>query len=84
LEELSSDCLVQKRLNDTLQADLAKLEEQTRTYAGVIEKFYDIRKASLCESLEMSLHEKCASLLDDPIESWTFNDPSTSDYVVSF
>ncbi|ANM62534.1 myosin heavy chain-like protein [Arabidopsis thaliana] len=83
LEELSSDCLVQKRLNDTLQADLAKLEEQTRTYAGVIEKFYDIRKASLCESLEMSLHEKCASLLDDPIESWTFNDPSTSDYVAA-
>jgi len=31
----------------------------------------------------MSLHEKCASLLDDPIESWTFNDPSTSDYVAA-
>ncbi|VVA99188.1 unnamed protein product [Arabis nemorensis] len=83
LEELSSDCLVQKRLNDTLEADLAKLEEQTRTYAEVIEKFYDIRKASLCESFEMSLHDKCASLLDDPIESWTFNDPSTSDYVAA-
>ncbi|CAE5982079.1 unnamed protein product [Arabidopsis arenosa] len=83
LEELSSDCLVQKRLNDTLQADLAKLEEQTRTYAQVIEKFYDIRKASLCESLELSLHNKCASLLDDPIESWTFNDPSTSEYVAA-
>lgn len=50
----------------------------------VIEKFYDIRKASLYESFEMSLHDKCASLLDDPIESWTFNDPSTSEYVVSF
>ncbi|XP_024016499.1 uncharacterized protein LOC18026175 isoform X2 [Eutrema salsugineum] len=83
LEELSSDCLVQKRLNDTLQADLAKLDEQTRTYAEVIEKFYDIRKASLGESLEMSLHDKCASLLDDPIESWTFNDPSTSEYVAA-
>ncbi|XP_010496768.1 PREDICTED: myosin heavy chain, clone 203-like isoform X3 [Camelina sativa] len=83
LEELSSDCLAQKRLNDTLQADLAKLEEQTRTYAEVIEKFFDIRKASLCESLEMSLPDKCASLLDDPIESWTFNDPSTSEYVAA-
>lgn len=50
----------------------------------VIEKFYDIRKASLCESLEVNLHDKCASLLDDPKESWTFNDPSTSEYVVSF
>lgn len=83
LEELSSDCLVQKRLNDTLQADVAKLEEQTKVYAGVIEKFYDIRKASLCESLEVNLHDKCASLLDDPKESWTFNDPSTSEYVAA-
>ncbi|KAL1193983.1 hypothetical protein V5N11_009654 [Cardamine amara subsp. amara] len=83
LEELSADCLVQKRLNDTLQADLEKLEEQTRTYAEVTEKFYDIRKASLCESLEMSVHDMCASLLDDPIESWTFNDPSTSEYVAA-
>ncbi|XP_018461562.1 uncharacterized protein LOC108832588 isoform X3 [Raphanus sativus] len=83
LEELSSDCLVQKRLNDTLQADVAKLEEQTKVFAGVIEKFYDIRKASLCESLEVNLHDKCASLLDDPKESWTFNDPSTSEYVAA-
>ncbi|CAN8270788.1 unnamed protein product [Cochlearia groenlandica] len=83
LEELSSDCLEQKRLNDTLQADLAKLEEQTRTYAEVIDRFYDISKASLYDSDEMSLHEKCASLLDDPIESWTFNDPSTSEYVAA-
>ncbi|XP_006297176.2 uncharacterized protein LOC17891886 isoform X1 [Capsella rubella] len=83
LDELSSDCLVQKRLHDTLQADLAKLEEQTRTYAEVIEKFYDIRKASLSVSLDMSLDDKCASLLDDPIESWTFNDPSTSEYVAA-
>ncbi|XP_019084001.1 PREDICTED: myosin heavy chain, clone 203-like isoform X2 [Camelina sativa] len=83
LEDLSSDCLVQKRLNDTLQADLAKVEEQTRAYAEVIEKFYDIRKDSLCESLEMSLPDKCTSLLDDPIESWTFNDPSTSEYVAA-
>ncbi|XP_009102316.1 centriolin isoform X2 [Brassica rapa] len=83
LEELSSDCLVQKRLNDTLQADVAKLEEQTKVYAEVIEKFYDIRKASLCESLEVNLHDKCASLLDDPKESWTFNDPSTSEYVAA-
>ncbi|KAL0655574.1 hypothetical protein Bca4012_076158 [Brassica carinata] len=83
LEELSSDCLVQKRLNDTLQSDVAKLEEQTKVYAEVIEKFYDIRKASLCESLEVNLHDKCASLLDDPKESWTFNDPSTSEYVAA-
>uniref|UniRef100_A0A1J3ID11 Uncharacterized protein n=1 Tax=Noccaea caerulescens TaxID=107243 RepID=A0A1J3ID11_NOCCA len=83
LEELSSDCLVQKRLNDTLQADLAKLEEQNRIYAEVIEKFYDIREASLCESLEMSLQDKCETLLDDPKESWTFNDPSTSEYVAA-
>ncbi|KAJ0233438.1 Myosin heavy chain-like protein [Hirschfeldia incana] len=83
LEELSSDCLVQKRLNDTLQADVAKLEEQTKVYAEVIEKFYDIRKASLREYLEVNLHDKCASLLDDPKESWTFNDPSTSEYVAA-
>ncbi|KAF8099665.1 hypothetical protein N665_0239s0008 [Sinapis alba] len=83
LEELSSDCLVQKRLNDTLQADVTKLEEHAKVYAEVIDKFYDIRKASLCESLEVTLHDKCASLLDDPKESWTFNDPSTSEYVAA-
>jgi len=47
LEELSSDCLVQKRLNDTLQADLAKLEEQTRTYAGVNFSFLSTHNSSL-------------------------------------
>ncbi|XP_010530702.1 PREDICTED: spindle pole body component 110 [Tarenaya hassleriana] len=83
LEELNSDCLEQKRLNDTLQADLVNLEEETRIYVEVIDKFYNIRKISLGESEEMSSHEKCACLLDDPEETWTFNDPSTSKYVAA-
>lgn len=36
LDELSSDCLEQKKLNDTLRIDLAKQEDQNKTFKKVI------------------------------------------------
>lgn len=39
LDELTSDCLEQKKLNDTLQIDLAKQEDQNKTFKKVIVPF---------------------------------------------
>jgi len=39
LDELTSDCLEQKELNDTLRIDLAKQEDQNKTFKKVIVPF---------------------------------------------
>ncbi|XP_065620399.1 uncharacterized protein LOC112034664 [Quercus suber] len=36
LEELTSDCLEQKKFSDTLRTDLAKQEDQNKTFKKVI------------------------------------------------
>ncbi|KAK9183887.1 hypothetical protein WN943_024232 [Citrus x changshan-huyou] len=46
----------------------------------VINKFYEIRQQSL-EVLETSWEDKCACLLLDSAEMWSFNDTSTSKYI---
>lgn len=81
LDELSSDCLEQKKLNDTLQIDLAKQEDQNKTFKKVIDKFYKIRQDSLREFEDISWDDKCACLVHDPQEMWSFNDTSTSKYI---
>lgn len=50
----------------------------------VINKFYKIRQNSLEEFVDTSWDEKCQCLLHDPLEMWSFNDSSTSRYIVSF
>ncbi|KAE8008127.1 hypothetical protein FH972_004667 [Carpinus fangiana] len=81
LDELSSDCLEQKKLNDTLRIDLAKQEDQNKTFKKVIDKFYKIRQDSLGECEDISWDDKCACLVHDPQEMWSFNDTSTSKYI---
>ncbi|KAK4258856.1 hypothetical protein QN277_005256 [Acacia crassicarpa] len=81
VEELTSDCLRLKKLNDDLQIDIAKLAEQNETFKMVINKFFDIRQHSLKEFEDTSWDDKCAFLLHDPDEVWSFNDTSTSKYI---
>lgn len=50
----------------------------------VIDKFYKIRQHSLKGFSDISWDDKFACLLHDPQEMWSFNDTSTSKYIVSF
>ncbi|KAK7253193.1 hypothetical protein RIF29_37713 [Crotalaria pallida] len=81
VEELTSDCLKLKEFNDALQIDLAKHIEQSEIFKKVINKFFQIRQNSLSEFEETSWDDKCACLLHDPEEMWSFNDASTSKYI---
>ncbi|KAL6213240.1 hypothetical protein ACLB2K_012687 [Fragaria x ananassa] len=83
LEEHTADCFEQKKLNDKLQTDLAMQEEQNATFKKVIGKFYEIRQDSSEGFGDTSWNTKCACLLDDPAEWWSFNDTSTSKYISS-
>ncbi|PRQ22664.1 hypothetical protein RchiOBHm_Chr6g0252731 [Rosa chinensis] len=83
LEEHTADCFEQKKLNDKFQTDLAMQEEQNATFKKVIDKFYEIRQDSLEGFGDTSWDTKCACLLDDPAEWWSFNDTSTSKYISS-
>ncbi|KAI4298577.1 hypothetical protein L6164_032119 [Bauhinia variegata] len=81
VEELTSGCLKLKKLNDELQIDLAKQIEQNETFKMVINKFFEIRQQSLEDFEDNGWDDKCACLLHDPKETWSFNDPSTSKYI---
>ncbi|CAN6685505.1 unnamed protein product [Malus baccata var. baccata] len=80
-EEQTAECSEQKKLNDKLKSDLAMQEEKIEAFKKVIDKFYEIRQQSPegCEST--SWDRKCACLLHDPAEWWSFNDASTSKYI---
>ncbi|KAF2320857.1 hypothetical protein GH714_031367 [Hevea brasiliensis] len=82
LEELVSDCLEQKRLNNALVIDQAKHEEQNETFKKVVNKFYKIRHPSLEGFEDASWDDKCAWLLHDSTEMWSYNDNSTSKYII--
>lgn len=81
VEELTSDCLKLKEFNDALQIDQAVHIKQNENFKEVINKFFQIRQHSLQESEDTSWDEKCACLLGDPEEAWSFNDASTSKYI---
>ncbi|CAK7330183.1 unnamed protein product [Dovyalis caffra] len=81
LEALNSDVLEQKRLNDALETDLSKQEEQIESFKKVVNKFYEIRQHSLKGFEDTSWDDKCACLLHDSEEMWSYNDASTSKYV---
>ncbi|XP_002532426.2 protein Hook homolog 3 isoform X1 [Ricinus communis] len=81
LEELTSDCLEQKRQNEALQIDLAKQEEQNESLKKVANKFYEIRQHSLEGFEDASWEDKCTWLLHDSKEMWSYNDASTSNYI---
>ncbi|KAF8377653.1 hypothetical protein HHK36_031037 [Tetracentron sinense] len=86
-EELTSDFLEEKKLHAKLQIDLAKLEEQNDNFKKVVNKFYEIRliRQSASKGSEYcSWGDKCACLLQDPVELWSFDDHrenSTSKYI---
>ncbi|XP_043814470.1 uncharacterized protein LOC110619259 isoform X3 [Manihot esculenta] len=83
LEELASECLEQKRLNDALLIDLAKQEEQNETFKKVVDKFYEIGQHSLEGFEDASWDDKCTWLLHGSAEMWSYNDTSTSKYIVT-
>ncbi|KAJ6302605.1 hypothetical protein OIU77_016657 [Salix suchowensis] len=81
LEVLNSDFLEQKRLNDTLQSDLSKNDEQIESFKKVVNKFHEIKQHSLEGFEDTSWDDKCACLLHDSEELWSYNDSSTSKYI---
>ncbi|KAL2349541.1 hypothetical protein Fmac_003541 [Flemingia macrophylla] len=81
VEELTSDCLKLKECNDALQNDQAAQMKQNENLKEVINKFFQIRQHSLKEFEDASWDEKCACLLGDPEEVWSYNDASTSKYI---
>ncbi|XP_027913220.1 uncharacterized protein LOC114173171 isoform X2 [Vigna unguiculata] len=81
VEELTADCLKLKEFNDALQIDQAVHMKQNENFKKVINKFFQIRQHSVKEFEDTSWDEKCACLLGDPEEAWSFNDASTSKYV---
>ncbi|KAJ6716471.1 MYOSIN HEAVY CHAIN-LIKE PROTEIN [Salix koriyanagi] len=81
LEVLNSDVLEQKSLNDALESDLSKQEERIETFKKVVNKFYEIRQYSLEGFEDTSWDDKCACLLHDSKEMWSYNDASTSKYI---
>ncbi|KAL9327972.1 hypothetical protein ACSQ67_002975 [Phaseolus vulgaris] len=84
VEELTADCLKLKEFNDALQIDQAVHMKQSEDFKKVINKFFQIRQHSVKEFEDTSWDEKCACLLGDPEEVWSFNDASTSKYIVRF
>ncbi|KAK7308794.1 hypothetical protein RJT34_05036 [Clitoria ternatea] len=81
VEELASDCHKLKELNDALQNDQAVHMQQNENFKKVINKFFQIRQHSSEEFADASWEEKCACLLGDREELWSFNDDSTSKYI---
>lgn len=49
----------------------------------VVNKFYEIRQHLANGTGNISWEDKCESLLHDSEEMWSFNDYSTSKYIVS-
>ncbi|MED6119149.1 hypothetical protein PIB30_009251 [Stylosanthes scabra] len=84
MEELASNCLKMKEFNDALQIDLSKQIELSVNFKNVVNKFIQIRQGSLEEFEDTDWDDKCAFLLHDPDELWSFNDASTSKYIVRF
>ncbi|KAL5561389.1 hypothetical protein UlMin_031136 [Ulmus minor] len=83
VEELTVDCSRQRKLTDELQDNLALKEEQNETFQKVVDKFYQIRQDSFEKFVDVGWDEKCACLLHDPAEMWSFNDASTAKYISS-
>ncbi|GAB4853421.1 hypothetical protein Ancab_017612 [Ancistrocladus abbreviatus] len=75
LEELTSDASRTQYLLTRLQSDLEKHDSETEIFKKVINKFYEIRKQASGDFEEeySSWDLKCAWLLDDPAETWSFN-----------
>ncbi|KAL5563418.1 hypothetical protein UlMin_033165 [Ulmus minor] len=83
VEELTVDCSRQRKLTDELQDNLALKEEQNETFQKVVDKFYQIRQDSFEKFVDVGWDEKCARLLHDPVDMWSFNDASTAKYISS-
>ncbi|GAB2292120.1 hypothetical protein Dimus_026372 [Dionaea muscipula] len=88
-EEVTSNAVKTRDLLTRVQKDLEKQERETEIFKKVINKFYEIRQQNLF-SVKDEVHEdaswdhKCACLLDDPAEAWSFNvdrETSTAKYI---
>ncbi|KAM3291419.1 putative protein MYH16 isoform X1 [Capsicum chacoense] len=86
IEELSCELLEEKILTATLQGDMDREERLDEIFKEVIHKFYEIRRQTLEDIEDVSWEDKCACLLHDSSEMWTFSNPgetSTSNYISS-
>ncbi|XP_060168064.1 uncharacterized protein LOC132598928 isoform X1 [Lycium barbarum] len=84
IEELNCVLLEEKILTATLQSDMDREESLDEAFKEVVHKFYEIRRQSLEDIEDASWEDKCACLLHDPSEMWTFSNPeetSTSKYI---
>lgn len=81
IEELTSECSAQKKLTEELRVTVEVKEEQNETFKKIIDKFYQIRQHSTEASEDTSWDSKCACLMHDPEEMWSFKDPTTANYI---
>ncbi|KAL8195265.1 hypothetical protein R6Q57_025668 [Mikania cordata] len=86
IEKLNSVVLEEKQLSAALQTDLEKQQKENEIFNQVITKFYDIRQHSLNTNDDVTLEDKCISLLNDSEDMWTFTgygETSTTKYIAS-
>ncbi|GAB4838351.1 hypothetical protein Ancab_027880 [Ancistrocladus abbreviatus] len=86
LEELTSDACRTQDLLTRLQTDLEKQDTELEIFKKVISKFYEIRQLTSVDFKDeySSWDLKCAWLLDDPAEAWSFiahREDSTVNYI---
>ncbi|GMH03086.1 hypothetical protein Nepgr_004925 [Nepenthes gracilis] len=86
LEELNSDAIRSQELLPRLQADLSKQGKEIEIFKKVVNKFYEIRQQTSVgiEDEDSGWDDKCACLLDDPADTWSFNahsEDSTAKYI---
>lgn len=84
VEELTYDFLEEKKICAALRIDLEKQEKQNENFKKVVNNFYEIRQHFVNGNEDTSWEDKCEHLLHDSAEMWSFNDYSTSKYIVSY
>ncbi|CAH9140811.1 unnamed protein product [Cuscuta epithymum] len=79
IEKLSSELFEERELTTTLNSDFRKQSRQLEVFREVVNKFYNIRQNMLEDNEDVCWEAKCASLLQDSPEMWSFNvDEETS------
>ncbi|CAM8914020.1 unnamed protein product [Rhodiola kirilowii] len=84
IEELTKDCLEQRKLTDSLSSELTKKGDLDKTLKEIVNKFYQIRQHSSDGVEDISWHDKCECLMNDSAQMWSFSEDmnkSTNRYI---
>ncbi|KAK9690508.1 hypothetical protein RND81_09G133200 [Saponaria officinalis] len=97
LQELHVGTLKTEEQVMDLRMKMEKQEQETENFKKIIDKFYKIRQCAFRGNIDedcnggdllenISWHDKCACLYEDPTESWSFDvhqRPSSSNYIAA-